>query len=57
VSLILVLLAHGSNHRSYAGMSGEKIVYGRAIGGLLSAYRNTGKSFQYLEVLVRIVCS
>jgi hypothetical protein len=46
-----------SNHRSYAGMSGERIVCSRARGGSLSARRNTGKISGYLEVLVRNLCS
>lgn len=46
-----------SNHRSHAVMSSERIVQSVATGGFLSAHRNTRKSFQYLEVLVRILCS
>jgi hypothetical protein len=46
-----------SNHKSYAVMSGERIVQSVARGGFLSAHRNTKKSFQYLEVLVRVLCS
>jgi len=46
-----------SNHKSNAVTSGERIVQSEATGGFLSAHRNTRKSFQYLEVLVRVLCS
>ena len=53
---LLVLLAHALKSQVVCWMSGERIVCSEATGGFLSDHPSTGKSFQYLEVLVR-VCS
>jgi len=50
----VLLLAHALKSQVECWMSGERIVYGWAIGDRLSALRNTGLSCQYVEALVRI---